>query len=148
MNTMGESDASRATCRELVILASVGNLENLQAMVESCLVSAACPVKTRWEIQVAVEEIFINIALYAYAPDSGTASVRINVSEKTNTAVIAFADRGVPYNPLAKEDPDISLPAKDQKIGGLGIFMTKKLMDEVTYEYRDGQNILTMKKTW
>lgn len=59
---------------------------------------------------------------------------------------ITFVDHGVPYDPLAKEDPNVSLPAQDREIGGLGIFMTKRLMDEVKYEYRDGRNILTLKK--
>ncbi len=103
-------------------------------------------MKKQMEIAVAVEEIFINIAHYAYAPETGKAKVRVEKAEDGGAVAITFTDRGVPYNPLAKQDPDINVSANEREIGGLGIFMTKKLMDELAYEYRDGQNHLTLKK--
>ena len=98
------------------------------------------------QIGVAVEEIFVNIANYAYHPDKGNATVRVEVSGDPVCVTITFVDHGVPYDPLAKDDPDVTLSADDREIGGLGIFMTKRIMDDVAYEYKDGQNILTLKK--
>ena len=131
---------------ELEIEADIGNLPQVQEFVESKLETAECPMKAMMQIGVAVEEIFSNIANYAYAPDKGSATVRVEVSEDPVTVTITFLDHGVPYDPLAKEDPDITLSADEREVGGLGIFMTKKIMDDVIYEYRDGQNILTLKK--
>ena len=88
------------------------------------------------QIDLAVEEIFVNIANYAYRP------VRENPLEVTLT----FLDSGAPYDPLAKEDPDITLDVKDRQIGGLGIFLVKQTMDDVKYEYKNGRNILTLTK--
>ena len=98
------------------------------------------------QIGVAVEEIFVNIASYAYAPETGKTKIRVEVSEEPVTVTITFLDHGVPYDPLAKADPNTKLPAEERQIGGLGVFLTKKLMDDVSYEYRGGQNILTLKK--
>ena len=99
------------------------------------------------QIELSVEEIFVNIANYAYTPEVGNALIRVDISGDPPTAEITFVDQGRQYDPLAKEDPDVTLPAKDRGIGGLGIFLTKKSMDEVSYAYRDGSNVLTMKKT-
>ena len=131
---------------ELELEAAAENLEEVQAFVDERLERADCPLKAQMQIAVAVEEIFINIASYAYAPEKGKATVRLEVSEDPVTVTITFVDHGMPYDPLAKEDPDISLPAEKREAGGLGIFMTKKIMDDVAYEYKDGQNILTLKK--
>ena len=131
---------------ELELDAAIDNLHRVFAFVDERLETMDCPPKTQMQIDVAVEEIFTNIALYAYAPGSGTAKVRFAKEADPPAAVITFLDRGIPYDPLSKEDPDIALSADDREIGGLGIFMTKKLMDDVRYEYRDGQNILTLKK--
>ena len=125
-----------------------GNLEAVQSLVEECLEAAGCPMKTQMKIAVAVEEIFINIASYAYAPGTGTATVRTERSEDPAAVTIRFTDHGVPYDPLAREDPDIHLPADERGVGGLGVLMTKKFMDELHYEYTDGQNVLTMKKAF
>lgn len=131
---------------ELEIEATVDNLPTVQAFIEQRLESTGCSPKAQMEIGVAVEEIFVNIAHYAYAPEIGKATVRVEVSEEPVTVTITFVDHGVPYDPLAKADPDVTLSAEDREIGGLGIFMTKKMMDDVEYEYKDGQNILTLKK--
>ena len=98
------------------------------------------------QIDVAVEEIFVNIASYAYGPETGQAEIRFRSEAETGTAEITFIDRGAPFDPLAKPDPDVTLPAEERQIGGLGIFMVKKSMDDVRYEYREAQNILTIRK--
>ena len=98
-------------------------------------------------MDVAVEEIFINIASYAYNPEEGPAVVRFEASQSPVSVAISFADRGTPYNPLEKPDPYINQPLMERGRGGLGIFMVKQYMDGIDYQYRDGQNILTLKKT-
>jgi anti-sigma regulatory factor (Ser/Thr protein kinase) len=99
------------------------------------------------QILVAVEEIFVNIASYAYAPDQGNAIVRIEFSDEPVEVTITFMDNGIPFDPLQRRDPDVTLSAEERRIGGLGIFMTKKTMDSVDYEYKNGQNILRLKKS-
>ena len=141
-----KTDSLSFSLQELEIEAVTENLAEVQAFVDERLETADCPPKARMQIDVAAEEIFINIARYAYAPGKGKAIVRVEVSEDPITVTITFVDHGIPYDPLAKEDPNISLPAEQREVGGLGIFMTKKIMDDVSYEYRDGQNILSLKK--
>ena len=98
------------------------------------------------QINIAIDELFGNIAHYAYNPDVGDATVRVEVTEEPLAVVITFIDGGVPYDPLKAVDPDITLSADQRQIGGLGIYMVKKSMDEITYEYKDGKNILSIKK--
>lgn len=131
---------------ELVIEALVENLPQVSDFVDQHLEAADCPMKAQMQIDIAVEEIFVNIANYAYAPDKGNATVQVEVSDEPITVTITFIDHGIPYDPLAREDPDISLPAEQRDVGGLGIFMTKKVVDDIFYEYKDGQNILRLKK--
>ncbi len=131
---------------ELDIEADISNLQAVLDFVEKHLSAANCPVKAGMQITVAVEEIFVNIANYAYAPQKGRARVRVEISEEPIEVTITFIDKGVPYDPLKRQDPDVTLPAVDREIGGLGIFLVKKTMDDVTYEYKDGQNILKLKK--
>ena len=107
---------------------------------------AEVPAKTIMQMDVALEEIFVNVANYAYVPNKGNVTVRVETSSQQPSVTLTFLDHGVPYNPLEKEDPDVTLSADEREIGGLGIFMTKKMMDEITYERRGDQNILTMKK--
>ena len=130
----------------LEIAAAVDNLQEVIDFVTQHLEAVDCPMKAQMQIELAVEEIFVNIALYAYAPDKGPATVRVEVTEEPVTVMITFIDQGMPYDPLAKEDPDVTLSAEERRIGGLGIFMVKNSMDEVTYEYQDGSNILRLKK--
>jgi len=98
------------------------------------------------QIDIAIDELFGNIAQYAYNPEVGPATVRVEVQEDPIAVIITFIDNGMPYDPLAKEDPDVTLSAEERGIGGLGIYMVKKTMDDVTYEYKNGQNILKIKK--
>ena len=132
--------------RELKIDAKTENLPEVLAFLEEQLETVNCPASTRIQLDIAVEEIFVNIAHYAYNPKVGTAVVRIEVLPDPPTVDITFIDEGVPYDPLAKEDPDITLSDDERDFGGLGIFMVKNSMDDVTYEYRNGHNILTLKK--
>ncbi|MBQ9482944.1 MAG: ATP-binding protein [Ruminiclostridium sp.] len=133
--------------KELETEASVEKLDDVTAFIDAQLEAAECPMRTQMQIELAVEEIFVNIANYAYAPGTGNAVIRVGISDEPCVAEITFIDRGMQYDPLAKEDPDITLPAHERSIGGLGIFLTKKTMDELSYEYRDGMNIFTMKKS-
>lgn len=132
--------------REITLDAAVENLPKVTALLEETLEEADCPLKTQMQLSVAAEEIFVNIAHYAYAPGRGQATVRLTLGGEPAAATVTFIDRGTPFDPLAKPDPDVSLAANERQIGGLGIYMVKKTMDEVRYEYRDGQNILTMIK--
>lgn len=123
--------------------------ENLQKVLDHVgvrLDALDCPMKLRMQTELAVEEIFVNIAHYAYAPGQGKAMVRAVADEKNRELLLVFSDAGKPYDPTKKTDPDLSLSADERTPGGLGIFLTKKLMDSVEYEYKDGRNVLTMRK--
>ncbi len=131
---------------ELEIEAKVENLDKVLAFVDEKLEAANCSMKAQMQLDVAVEELYVNIAHYAYNPGSGSATIRVEVEGEPLEVTITFIDHGVPYDPLAHEDPDVTLPAEERQIGGLGIFMVKKSMDDIAYEYKDGKNILTIKK--
>ena len=132
--------------KELTINATIDNIQTVTEFVDEQLEALDCPIKAQMQIDIAIDELFSNIAYYAYNPDVGSATVRVEVQQEPLAVVISFIDRGVPYDPLAKEDPDTTLSAEERNIGGLGIYMVKKSMDAVTYEYKNGQNILTIKK--
>ena len=132
--------------KELVIEAKKTNLDAVLSFIDEQLGEAECSKKTRMTIDVAVEELFVNISSYAYDPKIGTAVVQVSVHNEPLSVEITFIDNGKPYDPLAKPDPDVTLDAEHRQIGGLGIFMVKKSMDNVQYEYKDGRNILTIKK--
>ena len=133
--------------KELNIAATVENIETVTDFVNEQLESYDCPMKAQMQIDIAIDELFGNIAHYAYNPEIGEATVRVEVVEEPLSVIITFIDNGVPYDPLKKDDPDTTLSADEREIGGLGIYMVKKSMDEITYEYKDGQNILTIKKS-
>ena len=134
--------------KELVIDALTENLPQVLGFVDEQLEAADCPMKTQIQIDVSVEEIFVNIANYAYAPGKGMAKIRVEVGGEPLGVPITFIDSGVHYDPLAKEDPDVTLSAEERNIGGLGVFLVKNTMDDITYEYKDGQNILTLRKNF
>ena len=106
-----------------------------------------CSEKTKAQINIAIDELYGNIASYAYGEENGEVTVIIEGDSTPGAVSISFQDEGKPFNPLESREPDITLPARERKIGGLGIFMVKKSMDDVRYEYRDGKNILTIRKT-
>ena len=132
--------------KELTIAAKVENIEAVTDFINEQLEALDCPMKAQMQIDIAIDELFGNIAQYAYNPETGDATVRVEVIEEPLSVVITFIDNGVPYDPLAKADPDTTLSAEEREIGGLGIYMVKKSMDDITYEYKDGQNILKIKK--
>ena len=131
---------------ELRVEANVENLPKVLTFVDDQLEMAECPMKAKIQIDIAVEEIFVNIAHYAYAPGTGDALIRVRISEEPAKVLIDFEDSGIPYNPLEKADPDVTLNVQEREIGGLGIFMVKKIVDEIRYEYADGKNRLTLGK--
>lgn len=128
---------------ELLIDATNDNLDSVLAFIESELETKDCPMQLLMQIQIVVEEIFVNIANYAYNPDIGSVKIRVAVE---NDIVIEFEDDGTAYNPLEKEDPDITLDVQEREIGGLGIFIVKQIMDEVVYKHEGNKNILTVRK--
>ena len=132
--------------KELVVNALANNLSEVIGFVDAQLEAADCPMKVQMQIDVAVEEIIVNIANYAYEGGIGTVTIKTELLTEPFAFEITFIDSGVPYDPLAKPDPDITLSAEKRQIGGLGIFMVKKTMDDVKYQYLDGHNILTLKK--
>ena len=132
--------------KEMTIPATVENIEKVTAFVDGQLGQIDCPPKAQMQIDIAIDELFGNIAQYAYNPDTGPATVRVEVTQSPISVVITFIDHGIPYDPLKTAEPDITLSAEERTIGGLGVFMVKKTMDEITYEYKNGQNILRIRK--
>lgn len=124
--------------------AKTEKLDDAIAFVEAELEKIDCPMKSVMQITVCVEEMFVNVASYAYEGQPG--EIELSIDDEHDTVTIALTDTGVPFDPLAKEDPDITLSAEQRGIGGLGIFMVKKSMNEVRYERKGDRNIFTMVK--
>ncbi|MEG2087779.1 MAG: SpoIIE family protein phosphatase [Angelakisella sp.] len=137
------SVGGNSSVKTLVIDAIVENLDAVLDFVNQELEQKACDATLQMQVSVAVEEIFANIANYAYRPEVGGAIIRVSVGDEI---CIMFEDKGVAYNPLEKQDPDITQSAEKREIGGLGIYMVKKIMDSVEYTHRDNKNILIIKK--
>ncbi len=132
--------------KEITVSAILDELSTVQSFIESELEAQNCSMKTLMQVSIAVEEIYVNIARYAYNPEIGKATISCEVGGDPLHVIIQFLDNGKPFNPLAKQDADITLSAEEREIGGLGILMIKKSMDEIEYSYEDGKNILTIKK--
>ena len=132
--------------KELTLAATLENIEAVTDFVNEQLELLDCPMKAQMQINIAIDEIFSNIARYAYAPGSGDATVRVETVSDPPAVMITFIDAGTPYNPLTKEDPDTTLSAEEREIGGLGIYMVKKSMDAMEYAFEDGCNKLSIKK--
>ena len=126
--------------------AETDDLPDILGFVEEMLEKYECPMKTQMALCVAIEEVFVNVAKYAYGTGKGDVDFCIGFDEESRTITFRMADKGIPFDPLQKPDPDITLSADEREIGGLGIFITKKTMDSVTYAYENGENILTMTK--
>lgn len=121
-------------------------LSDVLGFVEQMLDSFECPIKIQVALCVAIEEVFVNVAHYAYGEGEGNMSLGIGFDEESRAITFRMTDKGVPFDPLKKPDPDITLSAEEREIGGLGIFITKKTMDSLTYTYENNENILTMIK--
>ena len=132
---------------QITVNATVDQVKNVTLFVNEHLEMLGCSERIRIQVDVAIDEIFSNIAHYAYHPDTGPATVQVRVEEEPLCVIITFIDHGVPYDPLAEERPDTTkLPKMDRPVGGLGLFVVKKIMDDISYDYRDGRNILTIRK--
>ena len=121
-------------------------LPDVLGFVEEILEKYECSMKAQTALCVAIEEVFVNVARYAYKDGEGDVSLTIGFNEESREISFRMADKGVPFDPLKKPDPDITLSADEREIGGLGIFITKKTMDSVEYAYENGENVLTMVK--
>ena len=142
----GGTGEEEKSVNEMTLQATLDNLPEVTAFIDSQLEELDCPMKAQFQIDVAIDELFTNVATYAYGDSTGNVTVRLDTQEDPRAVLITFIDNGVPYNPLEQEEPDITLAAEDRPIGGLGIFVVKKTMDDMSYDYKDGQNILRIKK--
>ena len=132
--------------KQIKVKADTAELDNVLSFADAILEELGCSVKAQMQIDIAIEEIFVNIAHYAYPEAEGEAVIYVEPGEGSSSVTITFEDEGIQYDPLKNEDPDITLSSEERAIGGLGIFMVKKSMDDIAYEYKDGHNILTIKK--
>lgn len=133
--------------RGLTVRAVADQIDPVMDFINEQLSEAGCPEEVRTDVDVAVDELLGNIIRYAYGPEGGPVTVEVETGKDPPAAFITFKDCGKPFNPLAQEIPDTTaLPLGKRPIGGLGLFMVRKLMDEMTYIYRDGQNVLTIRK--
>ena len=132
--------------KELKVKALLESIPAVTEFIDAELEALDCPMKAQMQIDVAIDEMFSNIAHYAYENGAGDAIVRFGFDADTRTASIVFEDNGISFDPLAKADPDVTLNAEERGIGGLGIFLVKKTMDRVEYRREDGRNILTIEK--
>ena len=126
--------------------AKVESLSDVLGFVDQMLDSFECPMKIQMAVCVAIEEVFVNVAHYAYGEGQGDMRLGIGFDEESRTVTFHMTDKGVPFDPLQKPDPDITLSAEDREVGGLGIFIAKKTMDSIRYAYENGENVLTMTK--
>ena len=136
--------------KSIVVPARDEYLDEVLGLIEGMLEENDCPMKEQMMITVCAEEIAVNVFHYAYPddPEAKEATLAVDVEVNDRNIAITFTDSGIPYNPLEKEDPDITLPVEERPIGGLGIFMVKKKMDKVSYRYEDGKNIFTMETSF
>lgn len=132
--------------RRFKYAAKVENIEELTDAVNDELMTAGCPLRIQMQLDIAIDELFSNIARYAYDKPGGEAEVIFELREDPRAVRLTFIDSGKPFNPLLRDNPDVTLSAEDRKIGGLGIFVVRKTMDKVEYSFEDGKNILTIEK--
>lgn len=131
---------------KLTVPAKIENLQKVMDFLGDQLDSVDYVMKARLQLELSIEEAYVNIVNYAYGSEEGEVIICCNVGESPLKVTMQFIDYGNPYNPLENDDPDISLSAEEKEIGGLGIFLIKRNVDNISYEYRDGKNILTIQK--
>lgn len=134
--------------KELTLEAKLENITQVTEFVNAQLEEDGCEPRVRRLIDVAIDEVFSNIAHYAYAPQTGMATVRVKILKEPRAAEISFVDSGIPYDPLSHEDPASGLTPKERRAGGFGIYIVKKSMDDVRYEHTDGCNVTTIIKRY
>ena len=132
--------------KEWTFEAKIDHIPWLTEQVDGLLEGLDCPMKAQMQIDVAIDEWMANIASYAYGDGGGDVTVRFDYQPDDRTVALTFIDSGIPYDPLAKPDPDVTLSVDKREVGGLGIFMIKKTMDDMTYARQDGRNVLTIRK--
>ncbi len=132
--------------RELTTEAVTENLQSVMDFVNDSLSDKGCSAKTLYQMELVLEEIFINIASYAYEGDERPVVLSIDFEEEPLAAVVTFKDKGAPYNPLRRDDPNLALKLENREIGGLGIFLVKKNVDAIWYEHVNGENVLSFRK--
>ena len=131
---------------KITLPAALENIETATDFINEQLEAAGCPMKAQMQLDVALDEMMSNVARYAYGPGTGDVTVSLEIADAPRRAVLTLTDGGVPYDPLKKEDPDVTLAADEREIGGLGIFIVKRTMDDMAYAYEDGKNIVTVVK--
>ena len=132
--------------KERTFDATTANLSEVFLFIDEWLESLDCGMKAQTQLDLAVDELFTNIASYAYAPGSGQATIRLDFDDVSRMASITFIDSGVPYDPVKKPNPDVTLSVEEREIGGLGIYMAKKSTDRMEYRRENDRNILTIYK--
>ena len=132
--------------KEITTEAKIEKINRIQSFVQEFLEKIGCPKKAQMQIDLALDELITNIANYAYPGGDGPVTIRVEEEKEPEAVVVSILDSGIPFDPLAKKDPDLSLSAEERSIGGLGIFLVKKSMDEVRYARENGQNILRLRK--
>lgn len=130
----------------LTIEAEIEKWNDVRFFVENFMQKNAVSTNDMMMLDIAIEEIFVNVASYAYAPNHGMVTLEVGILQNPKAMQVIFTDQGIPYNPLDKEDPDVNLKLEEREIGGLGIYMVKQSMDAVRYAYKDNRNILTIVK--
>ena len=141
-----KDSAEKDICASITLPAADESIPRVTELAEEKMQAAGVPRKVQMQMDIAIDELFSNIAHYAYPQETGEATVDIDIDGERRVVELTFRDRGIPYNPLAKEAPDVTGSAEEREIGGVGIFIVKQSMDEMFYEYRDGQNILRIRK--
>jgi len=136
--------------KTITVEASMEYLDKVMSGIEAFLEACDCPMKIAMKILLCVEELYTNVVNYAYDSPGGNCTIELkSLSEETEHGVtICMRDHGMPFDPFAKDDPDITLSAEEREIGGLGIYMVKTIMDTMSYEYKQQENIVTMTKKW
>ena len=132
--------------QELIIEARLENLDAVNDFVHNSIADVECSKKVVMQLGVIVEEIFVNIASYSYPEKVGMATIQSKIQENPAAITLTFIDNGIKYNPLEKDDPDLELSAEERDIGGLGIYLVKNMVEEISYSYADNKNILTITK--
>lgn len=131
---------------QIIVEATVENLPKVTDFIIESLEEMNCKPRIMMQMELVIEELFVNVAHYAYTPNVGNCTVQKEFEENPRGISVTFIDSGIPYNPLEHKDPDTSLGVEEREIGGLGIFLVKKNVDKISYEHKDGQNVLRLTK--
>lgn len=131
--------------KEITVKSNSDNLSNIITILNENLEKYNISLKSKMQLELAIEEIFVNIVNYAYE-DEDDVKIIFKINEDPLEITIRFIDNGISFNPLTVQQPDLELSSEEREIGGLGLFLVKKNVDDIYYEYKDNYNILTIKK--